>query len=27
LPRLTPDTVDVIFDTYKTDLRCDIALF
>jgi hypothetical protein len=23
LPRLTPDTVDVIFDTYKTDLRCD----
>ena len=24
LPRLTPDTVDVIFDTYKTDLRCDI---
>ena len=25
LPRLTPDTVDFIFDTYKTDLRCDIA--
>ena len=27
LPRLTPDTVDVIFDTYKTDLRCDIVMF
>jgi hypothetical protein len=27
LPGLTPDTVDVIFDTYKTDLRCDIAMF
>jgi hypothetical protein len=27
LPRLTPDTVDVIFDTYKTDLRCDIVIF
>jgi hypothetical protein len=26
LPRLTPDTVDVIFDTYKTDLRCDWSL-
>ena len=27
LPRLTPDTVDVILDTYKTDLRCDIVMF
>jgi hypothetical protein len=27
LPRLTLDTVDVIFDTYKTDLRCDIVMF
>jgi hypothetical protein len=27
LPRLTPDTVDVIFDTYKTDVRCDIVMF
>ena len=29
LPRLTPDTVDVIhvFDTYKTDLRCDLVMF
>ena len=27
LPRLTPDTVDVIFDTHKTDLRCDIVMF
>jgi hypothetical protein len=27
LPRLTPDTVDVIFDTYKTDLRCNIVMF
>ena len=27
LPRLTPDTVDVIFDTYKTDLGCDIVMF
>ena len=27
LPRLTPDNVDVIFDTYKTDLRCDIVMF
>jgi hypothetical protein len=27
LLRLTPDTVDVIFDTYKTDLRCDIVMF
>jgi hypothetical protein len=27
LPRLTPDTVDVIFDTYKTHLRCDIVMF
>ena len=27
LPRLTPTTVDVIFDTYKTDLRCDIVMF
>ena len=27
LPRLTPETVDVIFDTYKTDLRCDIVMF
>ena len=27
LPRLTPDTVDVIFDIYKTDLRCDIVMF
>jgi hypothetical protein len=27
LPRLTPDTVDVICDTYKTDLRCEIVLF
>jgi hypothetical protein len=27
LPRLTPGTVDVIFDTYKTDLRCDIVMF
>ena len=27
LPRLTPATVDVIFDTYKTDLRCDIVMF
>ena len=27
LPRLTPDTIDVIFDTYKTDLRCDIVMF
>jgi hypothetical protein len=26
LPRLTPATVDVIFNTYKTDLRCDIAM-
>jgi hypothetical protein len=27
LPTLTPDTIDVIFDTYKTDLRCDIVMF
>jgi hypothetical protein len=27
LPRQTPETVDVIFDTYKTDLRCDIVMF
>jgi hypothetical protein len=27
LPRLTPDTVDIIFDTYKTDLRYDIVMF
>ena len=27
LPRLTPDTVDVIFDTYKTDLRCEIRSY
>jgi hypothetical protein len=27
LPRLTPETVDVIIDTYKTDLRCDIVMF
>ena len=27
LPRLTPAIVDVIFDTYKTDLRCDIVMF
>jgi hypothetical protein len=27
LPRLTPETIDVIFDTYKTDLRCDIVMF
>ena len=27
LPRLTPDTVDVICDTYKTDLRCVIVMF
>jgi hypothetical protein len=27
LPRLTPDTVDVIFDTYKTDLGCEIVMF
>ena len=27
LPRLPPDTVDVIFDTYKTDLHCDIVMF
>ena len=27
LPRLTLDTVGVIFDTYKTDLRCDIVMF
>ena len=27
LPRLTPETVDVIFDTYKTDLRYDIVMF
>ena len=26
LPRLTPDTIDVIFDTYKTNLRCDIVM-
>jgi hypothetical protein len=25
LPRLTPDTVDVIFDTYKTDLRLQLT--
>jgi hypothetical protein len=27
LPRITPDTVDVIFDTCKTNLRCDIVMF
>ena len=27
LPRLTPETVDVIIDTNKTDLRCDIVMF
>ena len=27
LSRLTPETVDVIFDTYKTDLRCGIVMF
>jgi hypothetical protein len=27
LPRLTPETIDVIFDTYKTDSRCDIVMF
>ena len=27
LPRLTPETIDVIVDTYKTDLRCDIVMF
>jgi hypothetical protein len=26
LPRLTPETVDVIIDTFKTDLRCDIVM-
>jgi hypothetical protein len=27
LPRLAPDTVDIIFDTYKTNLRCDLVMF
>jgi hypothetical protein len=27
LPRLTPETIDVIFDTYKTDSPCDKAMF
>ena len=27
LSRLTPETIDVIVDTYKTDLRCDIVMF
>jgi hypothetical protein len=27
LLRLTPVTLDVIFDTYKTDLCCDIVMF
>ena len=26
LPRLTPEIVDVIFDTYITDLRCNIVM-